>query len=289
MSISLSDHFSYKKLLKFTFPAIIMMVFTSLYGVVDGIFVTNFAGKTSLAAINFVYPILNILGVFGYMFGTGGSALISKTLEEENKQKAQKLFSLFVYLCAAIGTLFSLLGFVLLKPVLEMLGASGQMLIDSLTYGIILLIALPFWCLQFLFQIFFVTAEKPKLGLYVTVAAGLTNMALDALFIAGFHWGIKGAAIATALSQVVGGGIPVLYFVFRNSSRFNLGKTEIDLNAIFKASSNGLSELVSGISNSLVGILFNSQLYKFAGEDGVAAYGIMMYVSMILLGYSLAM
>lgn len=284
MRIRLSDHFTYKKLLKFTFPPMVMMVFTSLYGVVDGLFVTNYAGKSALAAINFVYPVLNILATFGYMFGAGGSALVAKTLGEGKNETANRLFSLFVYICLGLGVVFSVLGFFLLRPLLSALGAEGEMLELAVLYGNILLISLPIWNLQFLFQIFFVTAEKPNLGLYVTLIAGVTNMALDALFIAVFDWGLAGAAVATAVSQIVGGGIPLVYFFRKNSSLLRLGRTEFDKKATLKATTNGSSELVSGVSTSLVGLLYNVQLMKFAGEDGVAAYSIMMYVGFIFIG-----
>lgn len=284
MKIQLSDHFSYGRLLRFTFPAMVMMVFTSLYGVVDGLFVTNFAGKTALAAINFVYPVLIILATFGYMFGTGGSALVAKTMGEQKAEKANSLFSLFVYICAGLGVLFAFAGFFLLRPLLESFGAQGQLLEQAVLYGRILLVSMPFWNLQFLFQIFFVTAEKPRLGLYVTLLAGITNMALDALFVAGLRWGIAGAAVATALSQIVGGAIPLAYFFGKNTSRLRLGRTEFDRKAVLKAMTNGFSELVNGISGSLVGILYNVQLIRYAGEDGVAAYSIMMYVSLVFVG-----
>lgn len=284
MQIQLSDHFSYGRLLRFTFPAMVMMVFTSLYGVVDGLFVTNFAGKTALAAINFVYPVLIILATFGYMFGTGGSALVAKTMGERKEEKANRLFSLFVYICIGLGVLFAIAGFFLLRPLLELFGAQGLMLEQAVLYGKILLVSMPFWNLQFLFQIFFVTAEKPRLGLYVTLLAGITNMVLDALFIAVLHWGITGAAVATALSQIVGGAIPLCYFFRKNTSRLRLGKTEFDGKATLKAMTNGTSELVNGVSGSLVGILYNIQLIQYAGEDGVAAYSIMMYVSLVFVG-----
>lgn len=282
--IGLSDHFTYKKLLLFTFPSVIMMVFTSLYGVVDGIFVANFAGKTALAAINFVFPVLNILATFGYMFGSGGSALVSKTLGEGERKKANSLFSLFVYICFGLGVLFAIIGFFILKPLFISLGVEGKMLSDALIYGNILLSVLPFWNLQFLFQIFFITAERPKLGLYVTLMAGFTNMILDALFVGLFKWGIAGAAFATALSQAVGGALPLIYFFSKNKSLLRLGGTEFDRKAMLKGTSNGASEFISGVSGSLVGILYNTQLMKYAGEDGVAAYSIMMYVCFIFIG-----
>lgn len=290
MNIQLSDHFNYKKLLRFTFPSIIMLVFTSIYGVVDGFFVSNFVGKTAFTAVNFIMPFLMILGAVGFMFGTGGGALIAKTLGEGNKEKARSLFSLFVYVSAICGVILAVLGVLLIRPIAGLLGADGQMLEDCVTYGRIILYALPAYILQFEFQCLFATAEKPQLGLYVTVAAGLTNMVLDALFVAVFHWGLQGAAAATALSQGVGGIVPVIYFSGKNSGALRLTKTHFDGKAILKACTNGSSELLSTISMSIVGMLYNVQLLKYAAEDGVAAYGVLMYVNMIFqavfIGYS---
>lgn len=284
MAIRLSDHFTYKKLLRFTLPSMVMMVFTSLYGVVDGLFVTNYAGKSALASINFVYPVLMILSTFGYLWGAGGSALVSKTRGRGDEKKANSLFSLFVYISLAVGVLLSLFGFFFLEKLMVLLGAKGEMLEGAVLYGRILLCSMPLWNLQFLFQIFFVTAEKPKLGLYVTLLAGGANMLFDWLFIGICGWGLSGAAVATAVSQIIGGGLPLLYFAFKNSSALRLGRTHFDIGAILKAASNGLSELVGGVSGALVGILYNTQLMNYEGEDGVAAYGIMMYVSMVFVG-----
>lgn len=290
MNIQLSDHFNYKKLLRFTFPSIIMLVFTSIYGVVDGFFVSNFVGKTAFTAVNFIMPFLMILGAVGFMFGTGGGALIAKTLGEGNKEKARSLFSLFVYVSAICGVILAVFGILLIRPIAGLLGAEGQMLDDCVTYGRIVLYALPAYILQFEFQCLFATAEKPQLGLYVTVAAGITNMVLDALFVAVFHWGLQGAAAATALSQGVGGIVPVIYFSGKNSGALRLTKTHFDGKAILKACTNGSSELLSTISMSIVGMLYNVQLLKYAAEDGVAAYGVLMYVNMIFqavfIGYS---
>ena len=287
MRIQLSDHFSFGKLLRFTFPSMVTSVFVSLYGVVDGLFITNFSGKSALAAINFVYPILNILATIGYMVGAGGSALVAKSLGEQKREKANQLFSLFVYLCLGLGLLLTIVGYFVLRPVLAWLGAEGLLLDQAVQYGYIVLTSLAFWNLQYLFQIFFVTAEKPKLGLYVTVLAGVSNMVLDALFIAVFKWGLVGAAAATAIGQLVGGIVPMVYFFRHNDSLLRLGKAVLDTKSMFKGISNGTGELLSGISSSLVGILYNAQLLRYAGEDGVAAYGIMMYVSMIFTGISL--
>lgn len=290
MKIQLSDSFNYKKILQFTFPSIIMMVFTSIYGVVDGFFVSNFVGKTPFAAVNFIMPFLMILGTVGFMFGTGGSALIAITMGAGDKEKAQSLFSLFIYVSAVCGIVIGVLGILVLRPVAAWLGAQGEMLENCVIYGRVILAALPVLILQYEFQSFFVTAEKPKLGLAVTVVAGVTNMVLDALFVGVFRWGLVGAAAATAFSQLLGGGIPLLYFARPNTSLLRLTGTKFDGRAILKACTNGSSELMSNISMSVVGMLYNGQLMKYAGEDGVAAYGVLMYVNMIFLatfiGYS---
>lgn len=290
MNIQLSDHFSYRRLLRFTLPSIVMLIFTSVYGVVDGFFVSNFVGKTAFTAVNFIMPFLMILGAVGFMFGTGGGALIAKTLGEGNKKKAIQLFSLLVYISAASGIVLSVLGIIFIKPIAILLGAQGQMLNDSIVYGRIILMALPAYILQYEFQCLFATAEKPKLGLYVTVAAGLTNIILDAIFVAVFPFGLKGAAAATAMSQCVGGIIPVIYFIRRNTSALKLTKTHFYGKALIKACTNGSSELLSTISMSIVSMLYNAQLLKYAAENGIAAYGVLMYVNMIFqaifIGYS---
>lgn len=288
--IQLSDHFNFQRLLSFTFPSIIMMVFTSIYGVVDGFFVSNYVGKTPFAAVNFIMPLLIILGCAGFMFGTGGSALIAKNMGEGNMKKANELFSLIVYAAVACGILLMVLGLIFIRPVALLMGAKGQLLEDSVLYGNIILIAQPFFILQYEFQCLFATAEKPKFGLYVTVASGVTNMILDAIFVAIFHWGLVGAAAATAFSQFVGGVIPLIYFARKNSSQLQLGTCKFDGRALLKTCTNGSSELMSSISASVVGMLYNIQLMKYAGENGVAAYGVLMYVSMIFqaifIGYS---
>ncbi len=287
--IRLSDHFTCGRLLRFTFPTVIMLVFTSIYGVVDGFFVSNFVGKTPFAAVNFIMPVLMILGCIGFMFGSGGSALISLTLGQGRPKKANEIFSLIVYASVLLGALLALLGFVLLRPLACLMGAQGQLLEDSLLYGRIILTAIPFYVLQYEFQCLFATAEKPRLGLFVTVAAGLTNMILDALFVAVFSWGLAGAALATAMSQFVGGVVPLVYFARKNKSLLRLVRCPFDADALRKVCSNGSSELASNISMSVVSMLYNVQLMKYAGEDGVAAYGVLMYVSMIFqaifLGY----
>ena len=289
-TIQLSDHFDLKRLLKFTFPSIIMMIFTSIYGVVDGFFVSNYVGKTSFAAVNLIMPLLMILGCIGFMFGTGGSALIAKTMGEGDHKKANEIFSLVIWTAAGIGVLLAIVGMLLLRPFAGWMHAEGQLLEDSVRYGWIILLALPFYVLQYEFQCLFATAQKPKLGLYVTVAAGVTNMVLDALFVAVFHWGLVGAAAATALSQFTGGVIPLLYFGRKNSSLLRLCRFRFDLPVLAKTCSNGSSEFLSNVSGSLVSMLYNVQLMKYAGEDGIAAYGVLMYVNMIFIaifiGYS---
>lgn len=288
--IQLSDHFDLKRLLRYTFPSIIMLVFTSIYGVVDGFFVSNFAGKEPFAAVNFIMPLLMILGCVGFMFGTGGSALIAKTLGEGKVQKANELFTLIVWVSALCGLVLAVVGFALLRPMTSLMGAEGKLLEDSILYGRIILPALPFFILQYEFQCLFATAGKPNLGLGITVAAGVTNMVLDALFVAGFSWGLVGAAAATALSQLVGGVIPLIYFSRKNNSLLRFVKCNYDGNALLKTCTNGASELMSNISMSIVSMLYNLQLMKYAGADGIAAYGVLMYVSMIFqaifIGYA---
>jgi len=293
MRIQLSDKFNYKKLLRFTAPSIVMMVFTSIYGVVDGFFVSNFVGKTPFAALNFIFPFIMILGSVGFMFGSGGSALVAKTLGEGDKEKANRLFSLFVYATIALGLVISVLGIVFLRPVASALGAEGQMLDDCCTYGTVMLIGLVTFMLQVEFHVFCVTAEKPKLGLSFTLCAGVTNMVLDALFVAVFRWGLVGAALATVLAQVVAGVGPLVYFMRKNDSLLRLGKFVFDKKALLKGCGNGSSELMSNISMSLVGMLYNVQFLKYAGENGVAAYGVMMYVNFFFIsafiGYTIGM
>ena len=290
MKIQLSEHFTYQKLLKFTAPSIAMMIFTSIYGVVDGFFVSNYVGKTSFAAVNFIMPFLQILGTAGFMLGTGGSALVAKTMGEGDKEKAKRLFSLFVSVTFLCGIVIGAVGIFCIRPIASLLGAEGEMLRGCMDYGRCILVALPFFMLQFEFQSFFVTAEKPQLGFFMTVASGVMNMILDALFMAVFEWGLIGAAAATAISQMAGGVLAMVYFFRPNTSLLRLTKTEFDGRALLKASVNGSSELMTGISMSLVSMLYNMQLIKYAGEGGVAAYGVLMYVGMIFfsafIGYS---
>lgn len=291
MNIQLSDHFSYGRLIRFTLPSIVMMIFTSIYSVVDGLFISNFVGITPFAAINLIYPFIQILGCIGFMLGAGGSALISLTLGTGNRERANQIFSMLTYLAMIAGITLSVLGIVLIEPIAVKMGADEAMLPYCVLYGRILLLSLPAFLLQNMFQNFLITAEKPMLGLIVTVAAGLTNMVLDALFIVGFHWGVAGAAVATALAQCVGGIIPLIYFSRKNSSLLKLGRFLLDKQALISACTNGSSELVTNISMSVVSILYNFQLMRFAGENGVAAYGAVMYVGFIFaavfIGYSI--
>ena len=291
MMIQLSDHFDYRRLLRFVFPSIIMMVFTSIYGVVDGLFVSNFVGKTSFAAVNLVMPFIMILGGVGFMLGTGGSALVAKTLGEGQSKKANRYFTMMVYLTLLLGVLLSVIGIVFMRPISILSGATDRMLTECVIYGRTVLFFNTAFMLQNVFQSFLITAEKPKLGLWATVAAGLSNMVLDALFIAGFHWGVAGAALATGLSQCVGGVLPLLYFLRPNKSLLRLTKTKLEGIVLLKACFNGSSELMSNISMSLVSMLYNFQLIRFSGENGVAAYGVLMYVQFVFvavfIGYAI--
>ena len=293
MKIQLSDHFTYKKLLRFTLPSIAMMIFTSIYGVVDGFFVSNYAGDIPFKAVNLIMPFLMIVATVGFMFGTGGTAIVANTLGVGDHEKANRYFSLFVYVTFTLGVIFAVLAFAFMRPIAELLGAKGEILECCVLYGRIIVCALPLQVLQYLFHSFFVAAEKPKLGLAVIVAAGVTNMVLDAVLVILLpqEYKLAGAAFATALSQCVGGGVPLIYFFRKNNSILRLGRTEFDGHAVLKACANGSSEFMSNVSMSLVGMLYNLELLHYAGDDGVAAYGVMMYVSMIFsaafIGYSI--
>lgn len=281
MRIQLSDHFTYNKLLRFVFPSITMMVFTSIYSVVDGLFVSNFAGKTAFAAVNLIMPVLMGMGTVGFLIGTGGSAVVAKTLGEGKREKANAYFSMLIYVTIAIGAILTVISFIFIRPISELLGASGQMLDYCVLYGRILISFQTAFMLQCAFQNFMVVAEKPKFGLLITVGSGLTNIVLDALFVAVFKWGIAGAAAATVISQVVGAVVPIIYFSRKNNSLLRITKPIFDFKILLKVCTNGSSELMTNLSASLVNILYNFQLMKIAGENGVAAYGVIMYVNFI--------
>ncbi|MBR6646344.1 MAG: MATE family efflux transporter [Clostridia bacterium] len=291
MKIQLSDHFSYNKLLIFTFPSVVMMIFTSVYSVVDGLFISNYVGVTPFAAVNLIIPFTMILGCFGFMLGTGGCALVSVKLGEQNLKKANSIFSMLTYTAIISGVILAIGGIIFIEPIAVLMGADSNMLPYCLIYGRILLAATPAFILQTMLQSFFVAAEKPNLGLLITILAGVTNIIFDALLVAIFNYGVVGAAIATSLSQCVGGFIPLIYFSVRNSSLLRLSKTAFDVKALFQSCTNGLSELVTNISMSLVSMLYNLQLMKLSGESGVAAYGAVMYVAFIFvaifIGYSI--
>lgn len=290
--IQLSDQFTLPRLMRFCLPSIVMMVFTSIYGVVDGYFVSNFVGKTAFASVNLVMPFLMILGGVGFMIGTGGSALVAKYLGEKNEEQARRVFSMMIYLTFILGVTLSVLGIVFAEPVARFLGADEEMLASCVTYARTCLIFNTFFMLQNVFQSFLVTAERPKLGLAVIVAAGLTNMGLDALFIAGFQMDVTGAALATGLSQTVGGLLPLLFFLKKNNgSKLRIVKTPMELRPIIQACSNGASELMTNISSSIVSMLYNHQLISLAGQNGISAYGVLMYVQFVFaaiyIGYAI--
>ena len=291
MNIQLSDHFTYRRLLRFVLSPILMMIFTSLYSIVDGFFVSNFVGKTPFAAVNLIMPVLMGVGTVGFMIGTGGNAIVSKTLGEGKRELANQYFSMLIYSSAILGVVLSVLGFLLSRPICIALGATGALLEDCVLYGKILFVSGTAFILQNVFQNFFVTAQKPELSLKMSLLAGFTNAALDFLFIAVFHWGIAGAALATAIGQFVGCIAPIFYFGRKNSSLLQLTRAKFDGRVFLKTCTNGSSEMISNLSASIVNILYNFQLMRIAGEDGVAAYGVIMYVNFIFmavfLGYSI--
>lgn len=291
MKIQLSDHFTYGKLFRFTLPSIIMMIFTSIYSVVDGFFVSNFAGKTAFASINLIMPFLIILGSLGFMIGTGGTALVSRILGEGDEKQANHYFSMLIWLSLLIGIVLAILGVAFMRPVAVLLGATKEMIDDCVLYGRVVIAFLAPYMLQNVFQSFLIAAEKPNLGLAATLAAGITNMVLDAVLVGVLRWGVFGAALATGISQTIGGLLPFIYFIRPNSSKLHLTKAKFKLRPILQACANGSSELMSNISGSVVGIVYNFQLLKYLGENGISAYGVLMYVQFIFIaifvGYSI--
>ena len=283
MKIQLSDHFSYSKLIKFIMPSIVMMVFTSIYGVVDGLFVSNYAGKIPFTAINLIMPYLMVFGVLGFMVGTGGTALISKTLGEGDRKKANELFSMLTAVCVVGGITLSAIGMALVRPCAILMGAEGEILENCVLYAMINLPANTAYVLQFAFQSFCVAAEKPNLSLWMMVLSGVCNIVLDALFVAVFRWGLVGAAVATSVAQILGVLLPLIYFSRPNKSLLRLRKFRFDFSALVRTCTNGASELMSNLSMSLVGMLYNLQLLRYAGDDGVAAYGVIMYVNFVFI------
>lgn len=291
MAVHLNEHFTFKKLLKATFPSILMMVFTSIYSIVDGLFVSNYVGTSAFSAVNLIYPVVMIIGAIGFMMGAGGSALVSKTLGEGDKERANKIFSMVVYFTVIMGLVISAVVFIFIEDISILLGATPEMLPYCKIYGQILVGAEIAFMIQNLFQNFFIVAEKPMFGFIVTVGAGITNMILDAVFIVVFKWGVAGAAIATVVAQIVGSLVPIIYFSRKNKSLLKLTKTKLEFGVLLKTFTNGSSELLSNISASIVSMIYNKQLLKFAGENGVAAYGVIMYASFIFaavfIGYSI--
>ncbi len=291
MRIQLCEHFDYKKLLRFVFPSVAMMVFGSIYGIVDGLFVSNIVGKTPFAALNLIYPFIAVLSAFGFMIGAGGNAIVSKTLGEGEKEKANQYFSMLIYVSLVLGIIIAVLGIATVRPAAIILGAEGEEMIKNcVIYGSIIFAGIPFFMLQNAFQIFFITAERPQYGFYVTVVAGCGNMVLDWLFMAVFEWGIAGAAFATIASQFIGAAIPIVYFSRKhNSSLLRLGKGPFVGKVFWKTCTNGSSEFVTNVSGNVVAMLYNFQLMRFAGENGVAAYGVLLYANWIfvaiLFGY----
>ena len=291
MRIKLSDHFTLKRLLKFVFPSIIMMIIISIYGVIDGFFVSNYVGKSAFSSLNLVMPFIMILGGMGFMIGTGGSALVSKTLGQKENEKANKIFSMMIVFTTILGLILSIIGIIFIRPVSYLLGASDEMIDNCVLYGRIVTSFTALFMLQNVFQSFLATAEKPKIGLIVTIAAGTTNAVLDYLFVAVFNFGLAGAAVATGIGQVVGGLIPLIYFILPNDSLLKFVKTKLSIKELLAACANGSSELMSNVSSSIVGMVYNLQLMKYIGEDGVATYGVLMYVQFvfvaIFIGYSI--
>lgn len=280
--VRLSDHFTYKRLLNFTISPILMMVFTALYNVVDGFFISNYGGKLDFAGVNFIMPYLFALSAVGIMMGSGGSALIGKFLGENKHKKANETFSLVVYSSLVIGIMLSIISYIFLDDIIRLLGATEDLIQPARRYATPLLISLPFFIIESEALSLFMVAERPHLGLCVKLICGSLNIVLDAIFMVSLHMGARGAAIATMINQLFGGILPLVYFAIpKTKSTLHLGKTVLSFKTLGKVITNGSSELVSNISANIVSMLFNVQLIKYAGENGVASYGVLMYLCFI--------
>ena len=282
--IQLSDHFTYKKLIRYSIPMIGVLILTSIYGVVDGLFISNVEGDIAFSAVNLILPGVMMFSSIGFMMGSGGAAIVSKTLGEGKKEKASQYFSMIVYFLIIIGIVCAILGCILTKQISSLLGASEKMEKYCIEYGRVLFLFLPFMMLQYMFQSFFAVAEKPNVGLLITLCAGITNAIGDYLLIVVFRLGITGAAVASGASMVVGSVPAIIYFAFKKDLKFKLVPTKFDWKALGHTMSNGSSEMVTNISMSFVNMLYNAQLMKYYGENGVSAYGVIMYVGFIFSG-----
>ena len=282
--VQLSDHFDYRTLIRFTIPSVLMMVISSVYSIVDGLFVSNFAGSDGFAAVNLMMPIAMMISCIGFMAGAGGSALISKTLGEQEAEKAREQFSLIIYLIIGFSLVIGVTVFLLVPQIARMMGAEGAIYDNCVIYGRILISALPAFMLQILFQNFLVVAEKPQMGMVIAISSGVTNIVLDALFIAVFQWGVAGAAIATMLGQTIGGIVPLGYFLLKKNHLLWFTKFKFRWETLKRTCVNGFSAFIGNASNSLVGIVFNLRLMDLMGSDGVVAYGVVMYVTYIVTG-----
>lgn len=282
--ISIADHFDYKKLIEFTRPSIMTMIFTSIYGIVDGYFVSNYAGAVPFAALNIMMPFLMLIAAIGFMFGSGGTALVAMKLGQQKPREANEIFSLITYTLIILGTVFSILGYIFTPQAAAVLGVTEELMPYSILYSRINMFGMTAFMLQYMFQSFLITAERPKMGFWITVAAGITNIILDYYLVGVLKTGLAGAAWATVISQIVGGVIPLIYFLMPNKSKLRLGKTRWKPNALFRTCTNGSSEFLSNAASSIVGMLYNNQLLKYIGTNGVAAYGVIMYVNFIFAG-----
>lgn len=291
LKIQLSDHFTYGRLLRFTLPTIAMTVFSSVYVIIDGFFVSNYAGATAFAAVNLIMPVLMILSSVGFMVGTGGSALVSMTLGQGDHKKANEIFSLLIFFVIALGGILDIFGYIFIEQIAIGLGATPEMLPLCVLYARISMISLIPYMLQNVFQSFMITAERPTLGLIITLIAGGANIALDTLLVGGLGMGVTGAATATVISEFLGGLLPLVYFLLPNKSLLRIGKTKLYFKAILKTCTNGSSEFMVYVASSIVNMLYNMQLLKYSGEPGVAAYGVLMYFLVVCdglyMGYSL--
>lgn len=285
--IKLSDHFTYIRLLRFTMPTILMLLSASLYGVVDGLFIANCAGKTAFAAVNLIWPFPMLLGAIGYMFGAGGCALVSKTMGEGYYERARSYFTMLTITAVACGFLFASIGIFFIDDIANMLGAkSGMIHVNCVVYGRYIMAAMPLFILQCMFQPYMIAAEKPKWGLAIIFVAGCVNVLLDYYFLYNKNMGVAGAGLATMISQAVGAVLPMFLFVGKKHSKlYFVSKIKIEPLVLAKTCANGASEFIVNASMPFVNLLYVYALWKVAGEDGVGAYGVIMYVNIVFFSF----
>ena len=258
-----------------------MMLFTSMYGVVDGLYLSHFSGKEAFAAITLIIPLPLLIGAWAYMIGAGGSAVIAKAIASDRQKDANEYFSFLVLISVLGSILLAGIGEIFLEPCAKLLGANDEMLPFCMTYGRILIAAVPLYVLQNVFQSFLTVAEHPKIGLAINLVSAFLNMALNFVFIRITNEVVTAVALATVVSQFVGGITPFVFFVRSKSTTLRFGRPHMPMSLLGPVFANGVSEFVSEIFHPLASVMYNYKLMELTGLNGVAAYGVLMNVGFL--------